>query len=253
MLSNGSLACLIIDDELQSRLLIHKLLESHDASIIIHEADSVTSALQEMNKGKPDLIFLDIQLRGETGFDFLDKAGGIDIPVIFTTAHSEHAVRAFRYSAFDYLLKPIDFTEFEDVLHKALRRLTLPQETNSRYAHLRNIMESETVLPLKLTIPTSDGFLFMETNDILYCAASGNYTEFFLSGRQKVMSSYTLGHYEELLEGKNFFRVHRSFLINLRHIKMYRRGDGGNVVMQDGKEIEVSRANKDAFLKLFKA
>ncbi len=243
---------LIIDDEMQSRLLIRKLLESHDTSFNIAEADSVSAALDVMKSIKPDLIFLDVQMRGETGFDFLDRAGDIDIPVIFTTAHSEHAVRAFRYSAFDYLLKPIDFGEFESVLEKVKQRLSLPQKSKDRFDLLRQNLQQDVAFPQKLTIPTTEGFLILDPDEVLYCVASSNYTEFFLTNKQKVLSSYTLGHYEEVLGERQFFRVHRSCIINLRHVRMYKRGDGGTVVMQDGKEIDISRSNKEAFLKLFK-
>lgn len=241
-----------MDDEMQSRLLIRKLLESHDASFNIAVADSVSAALVLMKSIKPDLIFLDVQMRGETGFDFLDQAGDLDCPVIFTTAHSEHAVRAFRYAAFDYLLKPIDIGDFETALNRVMQHSAFPQESRTRSAQLLQQMRGESILPQKLTIPTAEGFLFLEPKEIFYCMASGNYTEFHLTGKQKVISSYTLGHYEELLADRKFFRVHRSYLINLDHVRMYRKGDGGSVIMQDGKEIEVSRANKDAFLSWFK-
>jgi two-component system LytT family response regulator len=117
--------------------------------------------------------------------------------------------------------------------------------------YLKQIKSGQS-LPDKLTIPTAEGFLFVNINEIIYCHAVSNYTEFHLANNRKLLSSYTLGYYNELLGDRSFFRVHRSYLINLAHIKMYKRSDGGIVVMNDGEEIEVSRSNKEAFLKILK-
>lgn len=242
---------LIVDDEMQSRLLIRKLLESHDTSFNIAEADSVAAALEVMKSVQPDLIFLDVQMRGETGFDLLDRIAELQLPVIFITAHSDYAVRAFRYHALDYLLKPIDPTEFDQAFQRVMQTLN-GKQSSERYTNLRKHIQSTHTIPEKIAVPTMEGYLFLYTQEILYCRAAGNYTELVMTGLQKVLSSHNLGYFEELVSGHHFFRVHRSYLVNLRHIRKYLRGDGGTIVMQDGMEIEVSRSNKDAFLKLFK-
>jgi len=244
---------LIVDDEPQSRLLIRKLLEQYPSIGLVFEAGSVSEADQILKMHSPRLLFLDVQLRNETAFDLLECIGDVQVSIIFTTAFSEYAVRAFRFNAIDYLTKPIDPEEFDQAMTRALHDMQHPVNgADGRYLHLGEQILSGNAIPNKLTIPTTEGYLFVGTGDILYCRADGNYTEFQLAGNQKILSSYTLGHYDELLSGQSFFRIHRSYLINLAHVKMYKKGDGGTVVMQDGVEIEVSRGNKDAFIKLFK-
>jgi two-component system LytT family response regulator len=246
-----NLRVLIVDDELQSRSLIKKLVSVHFPGFTTVEAETVLSAIEKIRQFNPDLIFLDVQMRGETGFDLLDKIGTVNADIIFTTAHSEFALKAFRYSALDYLMKPIDTGEFRSAVDKALHRIRNKQSAVDQIEFLKGI-KSNHKAPDKLTIPTAEGFLFVNINDILYCHAVGNYTEFRFADHKKIVSSYTLGYYGELLSDQNFFRVHRSYLVNLQHIKMYKRGDGGSIIMNDGEEIEVSRNNKEAFLKLIK-
>jgi two-component system LytT family response regulator len=246
------LTTLIVDDESQSRSLIRKLLSDHFPGLIIEEAENVSSALEKIKQLTPGLVFLDVQMRGETGFDLFDKTGKINFEIIFTTAHSEFAVKAFRYSAMDYLMKPLDTEEFKTAVERVLQKIKNEQSPSHEQLDYLKQLRSEQKIPDKLTIPTAEGFLFVSVNDILYCHAISNYTEFHLSNNRKLLSSYTLGYYDELLAGHNFFRIHRSYLINLAHIKMYKKSDGGVVVMNDGEEIEVSRSNKEAFLKILK-
>lgn len=243
---------LIVDDELQSRSLVRKLLADQFPLVVVDEADTVDIALDKIRVLKPHLIFLDVQMRGETGFDLLDKCGNIDYGIIFTTAHTEFAVKAFRYSALDYLIKPLDGEEFQIAVSSAIQRIKIDQASAGEQIEYFKRIRSEQKLPDKLTIPTAEGFLFLPINDILYCRAISNYTEFQLTNQQKLVSSYTLGYYNDLLTDHNFFRIHRSYLINLAHIKMYKKANGGYVVMNDGEEIEVSRSNKESFLKLMK-
>lgn len=246
-----TLRVLIVDDELQSRSLIRKLLSVHFPQMLIDEAENVHTAMGNLAQNDFQLVFLDVQMRGETGFDLLDKIAKINFEIIFTTAHSEFALKAFRYSALDYLMKPIDVDEFRAAVNKAIARLTNHQSTIRQVEFLKELKSDHTI-PSKLVVPTTEGLLFVNMNDILYCRAVGNYTEFHLTGQQKLLSSYSLGYYEEILSLHNFFRTHRSYLVNLAHIKMYRKGDGGSLVMNNGDEIEVSRSNKESFLKILK-
>lgn len=242
---------LVVDDELQSRSLVKKLLSVHFPNLIIDEAENVISAVEMISENRPKLIFLDVQMRGETGFDLLDKIGTNDFGIIFTTAHSEFALKAFRYSAMDYLMKPIDTEEFKTTVTKALDKIGHNKSSIDQIAFLKELKSGNKV-PDKVAIPTTEGFLFVTINDIVYCHAVGNYTEFHLSDNPKIVSSYTLGYYAELLHPHNFFRVHRSYLINLNHIKMYKKASGGVVLMDNGDEIEVSRNNREELLKTLK-
>ncbi|MES2773309.1 MAG: LytTR family DNA-binding domain-containing protein [Bacteroidota bacterium] len=243
---------LIVDDEIQSRFLIRKLLADHFPELIAEEAENVAGALDKIDIFHPDLVFLDVQMRGETGFDLLDKTGPVNFGIIFTTAHSEFAVKAFRYSAMDYLLKPLDAEEFKTATEKAILRIQSHQQPAVEQIEFLKQLKSTHKIPEKLTIPTTEGFLLVAIQDILYCHAVSNYTEFHFGNHQKILSSYTLGYYSELLSDHHFFRIHRSYLVNLSHIKMYKRGDGGVVVMNNDEEIEVSRSHKEAFLKILK-
>jgi two-component system LytT family response regulator len=242
---------LIVDDELQSRSLIKKLLAVHFPNIISDEAETVSNAVEKIQQLSPKLIFLDVQMRGETGFDLLDKIGKGDFEIIFTTAHSEFALKAFRYSALDYLIKPIDAEEFRSAVEKAIERIKKQQSQVKQIEFLKELRSNQKT-PDKLTVPTAEGFLFLSITEILYCHAVGNYTEFHLTNHQKTLSSYTLGYYNEVLKSHSFFRVHRSYLVNLSHIKMYKKGDGGVLVMNNGDEIEVARSTKEDFLKIMK-
>ncbi len=245
---------LVVDDEPQSRSLIKKLLTDAGHGNSIAEAGSVKEAISHINANKPSLLFLDVQMKGETGFDLLDQLPDINFEIIFTTAHSEFAVKAFRYSALDYLVKPLDPEEFQASFQRAMLRVQQQQSYSSKQVQfLQQQVRSGDQIPDKLIIPTLEGYLFIPIADIIYCRAVNNYTEFILPLNKKIISSHTLGYYEECLQPNQFFRVHRSFLVSLSHIKMYKRGDGGTVTMSNDHEIEVSRNNKEGFLKLFKA
>jgi two-component system LytT family response regulator len=250
---HDSFKILIVDDELQSRALIRKLLQDNGQTDHIFESGNVHHALETINTHHPALLFLDVQMKGETGFDLLNKFKDIDFEIIFTTAYSEYAIKAFRYNAMDYLMKPLDPGEFAAAFNKASARIRKQGSyINQQFQFFQQYLEENNKLPTKLSIAATEGIHFVNISDILYCHAVNNYTEFYLTNNQKIISSHTLGYYDDLLTRNQFFRIHRSYLINLIHIKIYKRGDGGIVIMNDGREIEVSRNNKEAFLKVLR-
>jgi two-component system, LytTR family, response regulator len=237
----------IVDDELKSRESLKKILLSFCDNVeVLATCQSVTEGLEVINQLKPDVVFLDVQMQGETGFDLLEKIPTIDFDVIFTTAHSEYAIKAIKFSAIDYLLKPIDVEE----LQKALEKVRQKQNGSilERMQQLLQNIKSPTTDNYKLALPTTEGLTFIKVNDVLYLKASGNYTEIFMRDGQKYLVSRHLKEYDDLLTEQNFFRVHHSSLINLNYIKNYVRGDGGYVVMTDNASLDVSRRKKDAFL-----
>jgi two-component system LytT family response regulator len=255
----------IADDEYQSRLVIIKMLERYFPDIeVTGQAGSVDEAVTGITSLQPQLLFLDVRMNGETGFDILDRLPHTNFYVIFTTAYQEYAVKAFRYSALDYLVKPIDPEELQMAVQKAVSRfqetqLSPEQQMTGQSAtgqHSPGQHNSGQPTTRKFTdkigVPTPEGLLFLAAQDIIYCQAQSNYTELFLTDGQKITSSYTLKSFEDLLSDQHFFRTHKSFLINLRHIDVYRKGEGGVVVMSNGREIEVARRNKAGFLNLFK-
>lgn len=239
--------CIIVDDELKSRESLKILLEDFCTNVsVLALCQSVAEAIEAIQKHKPDVVFLDIQLQRETGFDLLTKIPEINFEVIFTTAYSEYAIKAFKFSAIDYLLKPIDIEELKRAVSKVEKRKG--DTITSRLQELMNNLKSNSSENYKLALPTADGLVFIKMQDILYCEASSNYTDITLSDGKKYVVSRTLREYEELLEGHNFYRIHNSYLINLNAIKKYVRGDGGYVVMSNDKSLDVSKRKKDGFL-----
>jgi two-component system LytT family response regulator len=254
-MSADHLNVFIVDDEYQSRNLLCKLLrDNFHNTTVAGQFGNIKEALPNIRSTKPDLLFLDIEMQGETGFDLLEQLKGGDIQIIFVTAHSEYALKAFRYNAVDYLLKPIILSELGDAIQKALRNKR--QQTFTSEEQLVNLIravKNPAIAHDKIAVPTSEGFVLIPVQDIIFCHARGNYTQFHLTNNRQVLSSYTLKQYHELLTEQNFFRVHRSYLINMSYVKMYRRGEGGTAVMHVGTEVEISKQNKEAFLHFFKS
>lgn len=244
----------IVDDEFQSRNLLSKLVADLATGVqLIGQASSVDEAFNAINDLNPNLVFLDVMLNEATGFDLLKRFEAVDFEIIFTTAHNEYALKAFRCNAIDYLLKPIDPDELESAIQKAKSKLQSKQFTSKE--HLENLYQAihNPAAPLKkIAIPTSDGFILQPLEEIIYCQAAGNYTQFHLTNKRKLLSSYTLKQYDDMLGEFNFFRAHKSFLINVDHVQQYKKGEGGTVIMSDGMEVEVSRRNKESFVQLFK-
>lgn len=246
------LKAFIVDDEFQSRSFLAGLLAQNFAEIeLAGTAANVKDGLAGIKAYKPDIVFLDIQLNGETGFDLLNHFQAINFALIFTTAFDRYAIKAFRFNAVDYLLKPIVVEELREAVNKVIKHTASPQPVSRQqveqlYLDIKNPKKIHD----KIAIPTMDGFVIIPVKEIVYCRANSNYTEFYLMDNKSILSSYTLKQYDEILTGQSFFRAHRSYLINLMHVKMYRRGEGGEIVMSNGHEIELSRTHKGEFLHL---
>jgi two-component system LytT family response regulator len=251
---NSDLKVFVVDDEFQSRQLLCNLLTENFKNVVITgQAGNVQEALDGIRKNEPNLLFLDIEMRAETGFDLLQQLGNHNMQIIFITAHNEYALKAFRFHAIDYLLKPIILSELADAVKKAGTHLPGNNlYSEEQMSNLIRSVNSKKNIHDKIAVPTSDGFVLIPLNDIIFCRAVGNYTEFHLLNNKQLLSSYTLKQYHELLTEQNFLRTHRSYLINMAYVKMYRKGEGGTVIMQDGSEVEISKQNKEAFLQFFK-
>jgi len=244
------LKAFIIDDEFQSRSLLNNLLQQYFPEIIVAgEASTVNEGLKGIKKYKPNIVFLDIQMKGETGFDLLSSLPEINFSLIFTTAFDKYAIKAFRFNAIDYLLKPIVIDELAEAINKVKQRSAsaLPVSRGQVDQLYQDIKYPQKIHD-KIAIPTIEGFTIIPVNEIVYCHANSNYTEFYLVDKRCILSSYTLKQYDEILTAQSFFRAHRSYLINLAHVKLYRRGEGGEIVMSNGHEIELSRTHKDEFM-----
>ncbi len=239
--------CIIVDDEQKSQESLKILLEDFCKGVEVKAlCQNVTEAITALATHNPDLVFLDIHLQRETGFDLLTQAEKIDFEVVFTTAYSEYAIKAFKFSAIDYLLKPIDIEE----LRKAVEKVQKKHNGNitDRLDQLILNLKNTTGQNYKLALPTTDGLIFVQIENIIYCEASSNYTQIFTQDGKKHLVSRTLKEYEDLLTDQNFFRIHNSYLINLNLIKKYVRGEGGYVVMANDVSLDVSKRKKEAFL-----
>lgn len=243
-----SLTCVVIDDEASNRELLSIMIHDFCPQLkLLGQAENMASGIQLIEEYGPGLVFLDIEMPGGSGFDLLRHFEKRDFDVIFTTAYNQYALLAFKFSAIDYLLKPIDPQELVGAVEKVKGRQGNQGSMESLRVLLENISR-QGELPRKLMIPDQNGFVVTEVNEIIRFSAEGSYTQVVLTGGRKLITSRTLGSFEEMVERHSFFRIHNSHLVNLDHVTKYNRGRGGTVVMDDGAELEVSRRKKEEFL-----
>lgn len=241
------LKSVIVDDEAKSRESLRILIEDFcDDVKVCASCQNVDEGIDAIEKYKPEVVFLDIQMQRETGFDLLTRIKDINFEVIFTTAYSEYAIKAFKFSAIDYLLKPIDISELKEALGKVNKKLN--DNFALRLQHLMQNLRTNSFENSKLALPTTEGLYFVKVSDIVYCEASSNYTEIVTGDGKKHIVSRTLKEYDEMLTDHNFYRIHNSYLINLNAIKKYVRGEGGYVVMNNDRSLDVSKRKKEGFL-----
>ncbi|MBL0183487.1 MAG: response regulator transcription factor [Chitinophagaceae bacterium] len=242
------ITAIIIDDEAKGRLALRQKLNSYCPNVnILAEAVDGIEALAAIEKLHPQLIFLDIEMPKMNGFEMLNNIKEKKFQIIFTTAYDQYAIKAIKYAAFDYLLKPVDIEELKTAVSRADNSEN--QQTKKQIELLQQNMEHPKKQLNKLAIPTLEGLLFFDINDIIHLEANSNYTFIHFSGNPKITASKTLKEFEEILPESIFFRTHHSHLINLNYIKKYIKGDGGQIEMQDGTYIDVSRRKKEEFLK----
>jgi two-component system LytT family response regulator len=239
---------LIIDDEQRTRELIAKMIDSFDLGITaIPAGENVKSGLLAIEEHKPDIVFLDIQMPDGTGFDLLKAIPNKNFEVIFITAHEEFAIKAIKFSALDYILKPIDPEELRGAVERALEGMSQQKETPQFEALQNNINPTQKK---RLVLKTQESVHVVDLDHIIRCEADRNYTSFFLTEGKKILVSRTLKEYETLLTGHSFLRVQQSHLINLNFVDRYDKGNGGSVVMKDGSEVPLSSAKRDIFFQI---
>jgi two-component system LytT family response regulator len=240
---------IIVDDELDGIGTLKKLLELCCKQVnVVAACNNAVSAKEKIQELRPDVIFLDIQMPGKSGLELLDELPDKNIEIVFVTAHNEYMLQALQFSAADYLLKPVDEDRLIEAVKRVEKKLTEKNDSVNVEDLLHNLHKAGSPNEMKLCIPTLKGFIVLRLEDIIVCEAEKNYTVFYLANRKPITASRTLLDYEELLKDTTFLRVHKSFLINLRHVSEYQRGEGGVVIMTNGMEIEVSRRKKDYFL-----
>lgn len=238
---------LIIDDENRTRELIARMIDSFGFDVqTIPEGENVQSGIAAIEKHQPDIVFLDIQMPDGTGFDVIRSIENKNFEVIFITAHEEFAIKAIKFSALDYLLKPVDTTELKAAMEKALAVIDHGKELSQFDALQKNIQPNEK---RRLVLKTQESVHVVELDQIIRCEADRNYTSFFLEGNKKILVSKTLKEYETLLSAHNFLRVQQSHLVNIDYVDRYDKKNGGAVVMKDGSEVPLSPAKRDLFFK----
>ena len=245
------ISTVLIDDEPKNRRVLKNMLEEFCPEVqLIGEADNARTGKKIIQEQKPQLVFLDIEMPYGNGFDLLNEMMPIDFEVIFVTAFDKYLLQALKYSAIDFLLKPVNIEELKTAVKNAEVRVHKNSINQQLQVLLDNFKKHESGLK-KIAIPTQDGFEFVPVSDIVRCEAMGSYTRIYIRNSKKVLVSKPLKDYENLLPDDLFFRVHNSHLVNLNYIKKYNRGRGGVIELDDGSVIEVATRRKDEFLKRF--
>ena len=241
------LRSVIIDDEPQNASVLKDDIITHCPSVqVIAVCHSAKEGIMAIKKEKPDLAFLDIEMPWMNGFEMLEMLDDINFSIIFTTAHDEFAAKAFRISAVDYLLKPIDANDLKEAVQKVEKKM----DEGSSLSHITNLLRNikQPSADQKIALPQREGYEFVEVSSILHCHAEGAYTKVFLDNKKTMVISRTLGDVEELLPPDLFQRIHHSSLVNVSYISQFLRTDGGYVVLKNGEKLSVSKAKKEMLM-----
>lgn len=246
----------IIDDEIHCIESLALDIHSLEADIkVVYKCNKPAEALLKLPQLDIDLLFLDVEMPGMNGFELLEQLENFSFDIVFTTAYSQYAVQAFKLQAFNYLLKPVDVLELEEVLdhwkeQKENQEIAASEEM---VRQLLDQMKKEGILKSKIAVPIADGYEFIETNQIIFCQSENNYTNIYLVNGSKLLISKTLKEVEKTLDKYLFMRIHQSFLINPNYMKKYHRKDGGYVMMENDHRIPVSHHKKGLLTGLFEA
>lgn len=231
---------IVEDDPLSVEILKDFIEESNLNLVVMDHCSTVKVAVSKINKLKPQLVLLDVELADGSGFDVLKAIGTINFEIIVITSHDRYAMQAVKYSALDYLIKPLKQLDLNTALRKVQRRFN-DQEP-------RKASHGSTGFAQKLALPTFDGLLFVPADTIIRIESDGNYSDFHLTEKKKVLVTKSLKEYEKLLSPQGFIRVHHSHMINMNHLMKYVKGDGGYVIMSDMSKVDVSRRKKESFM-----
>ncbi len=251
------ISAVLIEDDGNLREGLKGLFKLYVPEIeIVGEAESVAMGVSVLESVKPDVVFLDIHLNDGTGFDILEKIaqeyGRISFQTVFITAHEQYAIKAFRFSALDFLLKPID----PDELRKVIIKIKETIERNESFANINLLLENIRMKVdnfKRIALSNSDGVHLFNVSDIIRCESEDNYTTFYIRNSKPVLISKTLKEYEELLSGHGFERIHQSHLINLAYLKSYIKKDGGYVVMADNSQLPISQRKRERLQEILKS
>ncbi len=241
---------ILVDDEANNLQFLQSLLKDHCPSIHVMEtANTAADGLVMLQELRPQLVFMDVDMPGMTGFEVLKKLEPLSFEVIFVTAYNQYAMEAFEYNAVAYITKPIVIEKLIAAVEKAIIKIEEKKYTEHIFSLLENVQQKNE--HDKIALPTLQGLQFVNLNQICYVESSGNYSNFFLADNTKIMVSRQLGEYEKLLPADNFVRIHDKHIINLTCIKEYIKGSGGEVVLENGARLTVAARRKDELLSRF--
>lgn len=243
--------CILIDDEKNSLEMMEWLLKTYCPQVTVAAmCQSAQEGMEAINRLKPDVVFLDIEMPHMNGFDMLEHFDHLFFDVVFCTAYDQFALKAFKYSALNYLLKPVDPDDLKETVRRIEEKKAVPTREQINLL-LQGIKNTQKATVSRIALTTGDGLLFVSTADIIYCQAESNYTTVHLVNGTKMMVSKVLKDLEEALAGSDFYRIHHSYLINLNHVQKFVRGEGGYIIMCDGTNLGISRSRRQEFMELF--
>jgi two-component system LytT family response regulator len=247
------LKIIIVEDEKSTRELLSNMISQSFSDVeIVGEVESVADGIKTINEKNPDVILLDIDLTDGSGFEILESTKHKNYMVVFITAHNEFAVKAFRISAIDYLLKPIDINDLTEALDKCKKQKEIG-ELNSKLDVLFSNLKTEVNQDKKIVLKSSDSIHVIPIHEIIRCQSDSSYTTFYLKNGKKLIISKTLKEFDDLLTEFGFFRPHQSHLINTNYIDSYEKPNGGMLVMSDNSHVPVATRKREALLSLFKS
>jgi two-component system LytT family response regulator len=249
----SEIRAIIVDDEQHCIDALQTMLEKKCPGVeVIGTAKSVKEAKEQIDERHPDLVFLDVEMPYQNGFELLKQFEKVSFDVIFTTAYEQYALKAIKFNALDYLLKPFSIKELQDALEKSRERKGNRVKDMGSQTPMDVFLQNMKTMQQshkKIALPTINGLVFMPVQNIVRCESTGNYTRIFFTDKKNLMVSRPLKEFEELLSDVDFFRVHNSHLINMQQMQSYIQGEGGFALMSDGTQVEVSRRRKAEFLK----
>lgn len=242
------LKTVIVDDEPNAVEFISSVINDHCPELEVSgKAYNVTEGVRKIREINPDLVFLDVEMPNGTGFDLLAQFPDKEFDVVFITAFNHYAIKAIKFSAVDYILKPLNIHEFIEAVRKVIaKRTSAPDQGNENFRILMENLKSP--VPSRLAIPTADGMEYLNPKEIIRIEADRSYSWFYLTGNRKILVSKNLKEFQDLLSDRYFFRSHNSHLVNLKFVRKFIRKEGGYIEMQDGEQIPVSRNRKDLFM-----
>lgn len=246
----NKLTSIVVEDNVNALNMLINDIKAHFPNLeTIGKASSVVEAIKLLQKNEPDVLFLDIMLGDGTGFDILEILPNLKSKIIFITASEEYALRAFKFAAIDYILKPYSIKDIQ----KSIEKVNKFQSPNSEQLDILNqLIQEPQKIPQKISLNTSERILIVDINNIIRCKSDNNYTTFYLNNGKKVLVSKTLKYYSNLLKNNNFIRVHQSHLVNKVFIKEFIRSDGGYLVLNDNSTVPVSSRKKSEVIELLK-